>query len=571
MRAVVWLILVVTELVFAAEIPKNFEEYLRDNPEESVKVWVFFKDKPDSHVRQMQKATSLISQKALDRRILRGQEKGLQQTDFPVDENYIKLVSNYAERVGHASRWLNALAVWSTPKDIGALLKLSFIREIRPVARRITGPEKISSTPPYEINGLLKTTGLNYGPSQFQLTQIGVPPLHDKGLSGKGVTIAMLDDGFNLYKKHIAFDSLNVLAVHDFVNNDSTVDDPNAPANKGTHGTRTLSVIAGYAPGHLIGPAYGASFLLAKTEIDSVEIPLEEDNWVAGLEWAEAKGADIVSSSLGYIDWYTQQDMDGRTALTTLATVIAEQKGLIVVNSAGNEGLTRDDALNTLIAPADGEFVITAGGVTTNSLYWSVASRGPTVDGRIKPDVSALANNVLVASPFNTQGYLYNSGTSFSCPLIAGSIALLLQAYPELNPQQVRNLIHHTASISDAPDNEIGYGILNIAAAYDLADSTQGQFGKVSADFTSQTYPNPFSDYTRLPYGVEQLSSVKLRVFNSLGQVVYSPPPRIGKGEGYFILTARDLNAAGVYYFSLEIKVSDGARQLKKGKLLFLR
>jgi len=571
MKHVLWIMFFLIEIVFGAQIPLNFKNYLKSHPTENVKIWVLFKDKPTTKTAQLQKAETLISEKAMTRRQLRGIKKDIDVSDFSVDARYLNQVKPYALRMGQTSRWLNAVALWIRNKDIPSLTKFSFIKEIRAVGRRMSVPEEQSALLTPKTEHLHKGAGLDYGPSAFQLEQIGVTVLHDKGLSGKGVTIAMLDDGFNLYKTHDAFQILKVVAVHDFVNNDDTVDDPNAPANKGTHGTRTLSVLGGYAPGHLIGPAFGASFLLAKTEIDSAEIPLEEDNWVAGLEWAEAQGADIVSSSLGYIDWYTQQNMDGRTALTTLATVVAEQKGLIVVNSAGNEGFTRDDDVNTLIAPADGEFVITAGGVTSDNIYWSVASRGPTIDGRIKPDVSALARNTYVASPFNPQGYLQNSGTSFSCPLISGAIALLLEAYPSLTPFQVRELIHRSASIAEAPNNEIGYGILNISAAYNLAATNNGHFEPVISDFAAHNYPNPFTDYTRIPFGVKEQGYIRLTVFNALGQPVFKAPETIADGQGYFILTAHDLGAAGIYYFRLDIKTPDESHSLKVGKMLFFK
>lgn len=569
MKPVLWILFFLIDIIFSAQIPDDFKNYIDAHPGAKVKVWVFFKDKPGAG--QLQKATALISEKALQRRDLRGTKPGVDKTDFPVSGDYLKTIESRALKIGHSSRWLNGVAVWIKAADIIPLLQIDFIREIRPVGRRVIEPEHATPAPPLPKSPFHKTSGLDYGPSAFQLEQIGVPALHEKGLSGKGVVVAMLDDGFRFYKRHTAFSNLKVIAVYDFVNNDSTVDDLNAPSNKGTHGSETLSVLGGFAPGHLIGPAYGASFLLAKTEIDSVEIPLEEDNWVAGLEWAEARGADIVSSSLGYIDWYTQQDMDGRTAVTTLATVVAEQKGLIVVNSAGNEGRTGYDSLNTLIAPADGEFVITAGGVTNQNVYWVFASGGPTIDGRIKPDVSALANNAYMASPWDEQGYVTHSGTSFSCPLISGAIALLLEAYPALTPRQVRELIRRSASIADAPDNKIGYGILNIAAAYDLAAQTNGNFGWATVNKVGLNYPNPFSDYTRIPYKLKTMSRLHLRVYNSLGRLIYSTPQRSDGGAGYFIVTADNLKSQGVYFYSLEIKENTGKRHVKYGKLLYLR
>ena len=147
----------------------------------------------------------------------------------------------------------------------------------------------------------------------------------------------MLDAGFRT--SHEVFREARLIAQWDFVNNDGDVSqdlgDPNDYSD--AHGTATWSILGGYRPGQLVGPAYGAEFLLAKTESEKFERPVEEDYWVAGIEWAESLGAEVVSSSLGYTDWYTFADMDGRTAVTTRAANRAAGLGVVVVNAAGNE------------------------------------------------------------------------------------------------------------------------------------------------------------------------------------------------------------------------------------------
>ncbi len=226
-------------------------------------------------------------------------------------------------------------------------------------------------------------------------------------------------------------------------------------------------MLGGYAPGTLIGPAYGADFLLAKTETDKFERPIEEDYWVAGIEWAESLGAEVVSSSLGYTDWYTFADMNGLTAVTTRAANRAAELGVVVVNAAGNE---RGAAWNHIIAPADGFEVLAVGAVTSSGAIASFSSPGPTADGRIKPDVCALGvNNRLAANLADgTDTYDRGSGTSFATPLIGGVAALLLEAHPGWTPREVRAALLASASRSGAPNNDFGWGIANAAAAAHL-------------------------------------------------------------------------------------------------------
>jgi serine protease AprX len=228
-------------------------------------------------------------------------------------------------------------------------------------------------------------------------------------------------------------------------------------------------VLGGFEEGQLIGPAYAAGFILAKTENTFSETPVEEDNWAAAAEWAEALGADVISTSLGYLEYdspftsYSFADMNGETAISTRAANLAASLGVVVVASAGNSGF--DAAHNTLGAPADGRGVIAAGAVDPLGTRAFFSSVGPTADGRIKPDVAAQGVSVKVASPTSPSLYGLAAGTSFSCPLTAGVAALVIQAHPEYTPQQVADALRTTAGQASRPDNLLGYGIVNAAAA----------------------------------------------------------------------------------------------------------
>jgi subtilisin family serine protease len=308
---------------------------------------------------------------------------------------------------------------------------------------------------------------MDYGSSRGQLAQINVPAVHDLGLHGEGIVIAVLDSGFNNLA-HEAFSTLEILDTRDFVNGDRDVSD-GADKGRGDHGTQTLSVLGGFKPGQLIGPAFAAAFLLAKTENTESETPVEEDNWAAAAEWAEARGADVISSSLGYLDFdnpatsYGFADMDGETAISTLAADRAAARGVVVVNSAGNSGFNASH--NTLGAPADGKRVIAVAAVTPGGIRTDFSSVGPSADGRIKPDLAAQGSLVKAASPGRADGYELVAGTSFSCPLTAGAAALLLQAHPTYKVDVVSDTLRTTASQAARPDTLLGWGIVDALAA----------------------------------------------------------------------------------------------------------
>ncbi len=318
-----------------------------------------------------------------------------------------------------------------------------------------------ASAPPDPIPGL----GPFYGGAYRQVSIMGVPALHTAGLTGRSVIVCLLDVGFR--KSHQAFQTARVIAERDFVMKDGNVQrDPTNPLDYSDyHGTACWSLLGGYRPGTLVGPAFGAEFILGKTEDDRSETPVEEDYWAAGIEWAESLGADVVSSSLGYTDWYRFADMDGRTAVTTKAANRATDLGVVVVNAAGNE---RTNAWGHIIAPADGFDVIAVGAVDAKRKIAGFSSPGPTADGRIKPEVCAMGVKNFVAMSSPTSGdaaYAMGNGTSYATPLAAGVVALLLEAHPEWTVAQVRDALMSTADQAASPNNDYGWGIINAPAA----------------------------------------------------------------------------------------------------------
>jgi subtilisin family serine protease/subtilisin-like proprotein convertase family protein len=422
--------------------------------------WVFFADRSLTGEQQevaLARAQAELPARTAARRAKMGTTV-VSEADLPLHAPYVAAVQATGARLRQQSRWLNAASIDATREQLAAVAALPFVTRVAPVLQlRRLEPSSAAALP---VRGE-QPWSLDYGLSLAALEQIGVPSVHELGINGQGVVIGMLDTGFRT--THESLQHLPVLAAHDFINGDDVVDNqPGDPPGQYDHGTKTLSTVAAYRPGSLVGPAFGASVILAKTEDTSQEVPIEEDFWVAGLEWVESLGADVVSSSLGYSNWYQFSDMDGNTAVTTIAADLAAARGVCVVNSAGNE---RNTSWGHIIAPADGDDVITAGAVNlAGEIAW-FSSPGPTYDGRIKPDVCALGVSTPVANPDADHQYTAGSGTSYSCPLIAGVAALVLSRVPSLTPLQVREALRATADRAANPDNDFGWGVLDAFAA----------------------------------------------------------------------------------------------------------
>ena len=446
--------------------------------------WIFLKDKETPLYKTNLGSEYLqISQRALDRRRKVRQEGNLlDKKDWPIESAYRNKLETSGIFIRNESRWLNAVSATIPEDKVETIKRLPFVKKIQPLGKlEVPLPEERDEDP---IN-IFKTTDtfFDYGNSLLQNSQIQVPDVHNLGLSGKGVLVGMLDTGFD--HQYPIFSKMDILAEYDFHNRDSiTSNQAEDNLYQHNHGTQTLSVIGGYQEGRLIGPAWGASYALAKTEWIPSETRIEEDHWVAGLEWLERLGADVVSSSLGYHTFddktgYTYEDLDGNTCVTTIAVDHAAALGVVVVNSAGNE---RNDPWHFINSPADGDSVIAVGAVNALKTLTSFSSVGPTADGRVKPDVVALGMNTYAMRPSenNTPYFSFFSGTSFSCPLVAGVCALILEAHPELTAMEVRDALRNTADQAVDPDTLYGWGLVDAYEAIFYHGMIFRNFKKIS-------------------------------------------------------------------------------------------
>ncbi len=474
--------------------------------QEAVAAFVYFKDKGDHIDEKLTVAKNALTPAALQRRITnRGEENVVDISDIPVNPVYLNAVKSEVSKIRHQLKGLNAVSVEATPVALEFISTLDFVKKVTLVKKIRRTPDPVvtpSQLKSDQQSMLLQPEGmltLDYGGSYTQNNQINVPAVHDLGYDGTGVVIAIFDSGFNRLT-HEAFNQMDIADTWDFVNGDADVGD-GSDMGTGSHGTNTLSTVGGYAPGDLIGPAYGATYYLAKTENTESELHVEEDNWCAAAEWADTNGAQIITSSLGYTVFdtgtdYTWQDMDGDTTIVTQCADLAATKGIVVINSAGNNGYHSTN--NTLGAPSDGHFVIAAGAVTSSGSRSSFSSVGLSADGRIKPDVMAMGSGVRVASATSNTGYSSVNGTSFSCPLTAGVAALVIESNPSLTAAQVRDILRNTADNAASPNRLYGYGILNALAAVEEATAN---ILNASFTFTTNLLEVTFSDTSSAPTG----------------------------------------------------------------------
>lgn len=464
---------------------------------------IYFKDKGSSDITEVN-PYQILSHDALERRAQRGIP--LDQHDLPVSAEYRRQLREMGLQEVMCSRWLNYVMVADLP-DPKRVENLNFVSHIEAVA-----PLKleVSSTVMSQADSLI------YGFSGNQIEMLNGQYLHNDNQLGQGMRIAVLDAGFQGSKNLPGLDSLwaqgRVIDSKSFIATDTSA------FRGGTHGTLVLGVMAGYLDSLFVGSAPRAEYLLYRTEFEPTETTMEMDNWVAAAERADSMGVDIINTSLGYTQFdggvgdYSYVDLDGNTTVITRAADLAASRGILVVASAGNLG---DAPWRFISAPADGDSVLAVGAVLPDATSASFSSWGPTVDGRIKPDVSAQGVATAILLP---GGVSFGNGTSFSSPIIAGLAACLWQDYPSLNNMQILEAIRNSASQFYAPDNRLGFGIANFRDA--RWSISQEEYVVSDNNSFIEVHPNPVEEILQLE--TSELKIERIQLFDLAGNLVRS-------------------------------------------------
>lgn len=470
--------------------------------------WVYFKDKPSSQLF-LDNPLSMLTQRSLDRRT--NQNISLDVTDVPIEKSYINQIkASSGITIMAMSRWLNALHIRGTQTNISALKSFVFVDEVVFADRTLnTTSKRVSENKETKTNDKLKTTiDYAYGNSGSQIQMLNGDVLHKQNYTGAGKIIAVLDGGFpnvntaEPFKRLI--DNQQILGGYDFVSKSENFyagDD---------HGTMVLSTMGGYKENALIGTAPDASYYLFITEYNPTENPVEESNWVEAAERADSLGVDIITTSLGYFEYdnanysHTYSDMNGATNFISRGAEAAFSKGIIVVASAGNEGRTPEPHIG---APADAVSVITVGSVDASKIKSNFSSIGPSFDNRIKPDVMAQGTATVVCDASGTIGTA--NGTSFSCPVMAGMIACLWQAFPTKTNKEIRQMLLEISDRFANPNNDYGYGIPNFGSTLGVQNFL------AFSDFS--IFPNPAKTFVSFSFSSENYEA-SVSIYSVLGQ-----------------------------------------------------
>lgn len=435
------------------------------------KYMVYFKDKGAEANLILKKSSALhemasneLSQRSIERRKKVMGENYFTYDDLPLSKNYVDQIEKRGIKIANKLKWFNAVSCYLTDKQLNEIKNLQFIQKIEKVKTLVSSnPVEQNIIPEVKNQSLKKTNSLDYGESLTQNNLSDIPAVHDLGINGQGVVVGILDSGFR-WKTLPSLSTKNVIAEHDFVFNDNvTANESQDIPSQDNHGTAVFSIMAGYAPGFLIGPAYGASFILAKTENVPSETHAEEDNYAAALEWMDSIGVDITSSSLGYSLFdnttfsYAYNDMNGNTTIVAKAANAAFDRGISTFTAAGNDG---NNPWYYISSPGDAFDIITVGAVTSQNVLASYSSHGPTSDGRIKPEIVAMGSSIQHAVA-GTTTYQKGNGTSYATPMAAGMGALLKSTYPYLTNRQIRDIFIACGDNTDNPNNDRGYGLIS--------------------------------------------------------------------------------------------------------------
>ena len=429
-----------------------------------------------------------LSQAALDKRAERN--IAIDSLDYAVSPVYMDSLEALGVQIYHCSRWMNGASIETDSNTLKIITQWTFIdtvyltrQSIDEINNRHEGEEDFFGIPSISIRKRevdhkdIKDNLNNHSADQHclrqestwlsdpQTEQLNLHLLHEAGFHGQGITMAIVDGGFQNVDTLSAFDAVReqILGIYDMTDDTDPI-----TGSTGNHGVKCFSTIAAITADYQ-GAATAANYYLIRSEEHQTESPKEMDNWVAAIELADSLGVDILSSSLGYAMFDDERltlsyaDMNGQNTRCSRAATIAAQKGMLVVVAAGNEG---NKAWHYISAPADADNILTVGAVNIHDSIAAFSSWGPTADGRVKPEVCATGSRTALINPLNNN-VTYSNGTSFACPLIAGMAACLWSAMPHATNMEIRERIIQSANRYTMPHAQYGYGIPDVWQAYE--------------------------------------------------------------------------------------------------------
>ncbi|WP_298759007.1 S8 family serine peptidase [uncultured Psychroserpens sp.] len=473
--------------------------------------WVFFNAKENVQA-SLDNPISILTQQAIDRKNAHG--IAIDERDVPVNESYISMLKapETGVTVFAKSKWFNAVYVRGSEAEINALVDdFDFVEYVDFADNSLDASTRFAA-----VNDKFlvenNTVTFNYGDAENQVEMINAHMLHFDDFTGEGIIIAVLDSGFSNVDTMGAFQRLrdngDLLGGYDFVDRNDNVYE----FTTSDHGTRVLSDMAGFIEDQFVGTAPDASYYLFRTEDVGSETPVEEAYWVEAAERSDSLGVHMINSSLGYKTYqnanysYANEDLDGLTAFVTRGANIANEKGILVVTSAGNSGASG------VGAPADAAGVLSIGAVDNNGTYALFSSQGSAIQPTQKPDVVAQGSGSFVVA--DTNMIISNNGTSFSSPIMAGGIASLWQALPNATHEEIKQYVRLSASQYTTPDYFLGYGIPDLQLALDIGLSVQEE-----ELFEFKVFPNPAVDVLNIQVPSAN-DTTTLRIYDILGKTV---------------------------------------------------
>ncbi len=514
------------------------------------KFWILLKDKNNSAF-SVSTPSAYLSPASINRRL--SQNIPIHITDLPVNQTYVNQIAATGATVIYKSKWFNAvIAEVSSSIQLNSINSLTCVNISTLVSRYNPIDNDLENNAinnfKVEQNIFKRASGnYNYGPSASQINMINLECMHNLGFRGQGITIGVFDSGFLSTNTFSAFDSLRsenrIIATKNFINNSNNV------YALDFHGTNVLSVLAANSPGNLIGSAPKAKYCLVVTEDILSEKPVEEYYWIVAAEYLDSIGVQVFATSLGYTTFdnvshnHAYSQLNGITTTMSQAVLLAARKGILVVNAAGNEG---SNAWGYINVPSDADSSITVGSVNSVGVRAATSGKGPTFDGRIKPDLMGLGEGAIVVNSAGSFGPM--NGTSFANPLLAGAAACLWQANPNKKMLEIVNCLKVRASQSLTPNNFMGYGIPNVCLSHQLF-ATNVSVKLININNECNVFPNPFTDVIYIQSN-EQINSIKCTTI--LGTEV---PLIITKKTDYYYETALDnQNSKGLYIIQINIK-----------------